>query len=312
MRIVFMGTPDFAVPCLRALLAEPDFTVCGVFTQPDKPKGRKQILTAPPVKELALENGLPVYQPATLRSEEAAQRIADLKPDVIAVAAYGKILPKAILELPPMGCVNVHGSLLPKYRGAAPIQWSVINGDAVSGVTTMQMAEGMDTGDMLLREETKIRPEETGGTLFDRLSEMGARLLVRTLRGLAAGEIHPVPQPEAEATYAPMLKKETGEIHWEKSAREIDCLVRGLNPWPVAWTTIDGKRLKVYRVCLRGETGPCGKAENKDGAFLVYCGDGALELAEIQAENGKRMSGADYLRGHPISGMLSLGEGAAE
>lgn len=311
MRIVFMGTPDFAVPCLEALFAEPDFTVCGVFTQPDKPVGRKQVLTPPPVKTLAIEHGIPVYQPETLRHGDAAETIAALQPDVIVVAAYGKILPKTVLELPPMGCVNVHGSLLPKYRGAAPIQWSVINGDAVSGVTTMQMAEGIDTGDMLLREETEIRPDETGGSLFDRLSRMGARLLVRTLRGLAAGEICPVPQEEAAASYAPMLKKETAEIRWDRPAREIDCLVRGLNPWPVAWTRIYGKRLKVYGAAVRADAGPCGMAEEKDGAFLVYCGEGALELTELQAENGKRMSGTDYLRGHPLAGRIPLG-GEAE
>ena len=312
MRVIFMGTPDFAVPCLKALLAEPDFIVCAVFTQPDKPKGRKQVLTPPPVKTLALAHGIPVYQPETLRRGDAAETIAGLHPDVIAVAAYGKLLPKAVLEIPPMGCVNVHGSLLPKYRGAAPIQWAVINGDAVSGVTTMQMAEGLDTGDMLLRETTEIRPDETGGSLFDRLSGMGAGLLVRTLRGLSDGTVHPTPQDASQATYAPMLSRETGEIHWQKTAREIDCLIRGLNPWPSAWTLLEGKRIKIYAAAVRSENGPYGTVEAVDGAFLVYCGEGALELKEIQPENGKRMSGADYLRGHPLRGRMSLVGGLRE
>ena len=230
-----MGTPDFAVPCLQSLL-DAGHEVCAVFTQPDKPKGRGYAMTPPPVKVLALAHNLPVYQPTTLRTQEAAQQIREMQPECIVVVAYGKILPKEILEIPPYGCINVHASLLPKYRGAAPIQWSVLNGDAETGVTTMYMAEGLDTGDMLLKARTAIGPEETAGELHDRLAKMGAELIVETLRAVAEGTIQRIPQGDAETCYASMLTKELGKIDWNRPARELHNLVRGLSPWPVAET----------------------------------------------------------------------------
>ena len=269
MRIVFMGTPDFAVPCLQAVLDD-GHEVCGVFTQPDKPKGRGYTLTPPPVKELALKYNLPVYQPNSLRTGEAYEILKELAPDLIAVVAYGKILPKEILDLPPMGCVNVHGSLLPKYRGAAPIQWAVLNGDKVTGVTTMFMAEGMDTGDILLTEETEIPENETSGELFDRLKDMGARLLVKTIHGLEKGELTPIPQNEAEATHAPMLSKELSAIDWNTSAWEVHNKVRGLSPWPTAHTMFRGKRMKVLETEVFPEkNGEPGKAFSEHGEFFL-------------------------------------------
>ncbi len=299
MRIVFMGTPDFAVPCLQALL-DAGHEVCGVFTQPDKPKGRGYALAPPPVKELALERGIPVYQPATLRTPEAAALVASLSPEVIIVVAYGKLLPKEILQLPPHGCINVHASLLPKYRGAAPIQWAVINGDEVTGVATMQMDEGLDTGDILLVEETKIGENETSGELFDRLRELGAQVLVETLRQLEAGTLKRRPQGNEGASYASMLSRELSVIDWSRSAQEIHNLVRGLSPWPVACSVYQGKRIKIYQTQVCGdEFGEPGQVlPGKD--FLVCCGQNtALKLMTVQYEGGKRMDGSDFLRGHP-------------
>ena len=238
MRIVFMGTPDFAVPSLQALI-DAGHDVCAVYTQPDKPQGRKQILTAPPVKTLALEHDIPVFQPNTLKNEDEQARLRELAPEVIIVVAYGKLLPKAVLDIPPHGCINVHGSLLPRWRGAAPIQWAVIAGDEMAGVTTMQMAEGLDTGDMLLTYETKVGEKETAGELFDRLAQSGAELLTQTLVKL--DEITPRPQDDAQSCYAHMLDKQMAVIDWSKSAHEIDCLIRGLNPWPIALTTLCGR-----------------------------------------------------------------------
>ncbi len=307
MKIVFMGTPDFAVPCLQALL-DAGHEVCGVFTQPDKPKGRKYTLTPPPVKELALQRGLPVYQPNTLRTGEAYEILKELAPELIVVVAYGKLLPKEILELPPMGCVNVHGSLLPKYRGAAPIQWAVLNGDKTTGVTTMYMAEGMDTGDILLKAETEIPPEETSGELFDRLKIMGAQLLIQTIDGLARHELTPIPQKEEEATHVSMLTKEISPIDWNTSAWEVHNKVRGLNPWPSAVTTFRGKGLKIHRTRPFPEkNGQPGKAFSENGEFFVYCGQGAVQLLEVQAENGKRMAGKAFLLGHPLDEAAILG-----
>ena len=243
MRIVFMGTPDFAVPSLQALI-DAGHDVCAVYTQPDKPQGRKQILTAPPVKTLALEHDIPVFQPNTLKNEDEQAHLRELAPEVIIVVAYGKLLPKAVLDIPPHGCINVHGSLLPRWRGAAPIQWAVIAGDEMAGVTTMQMAEGLDTGDMLLTYETRVGEKETAGELFDRLAQSGAELLIQTLVKL--DEITPRPQDDAQSCYAHMLDKQMAVIDWSKSAHEIDCLIRGLNPWPIALTTLSGERLKVF------------------------------------------------------------------
>lgn len=299
MRVVFMGTPDFAVPSLQILL-DHGYDVCAVYTQPDKPKGRGHKLQPPPVKELALQHQIPVFQPATLRKEEVQAEIRSWNPDVIVVVAYGKLLPKAVLDAPKLGCVNVHGSLLPQYRGAAPIQWTVLNGDKVAGVTTMFMAEGMDTGDMLLKAETPVGEEETSGQLFDRLKDLGADLLLETLQGLEVGTLTPVPQDEAQATRAPMLSKELSQVDWTKSAQQVHDLIRGLNPWPSAVSYLDGRKLKLHASRVREGSGEPGKAFAQDGALWVYCGQGALELTEIQTENGKRMDGKSYLLGHPL------------
>ena len=299
MRIVFMGTPDFAVPSLQALI-DAGHDVCAVYTQPDKPQGRKQILTAPPVKTLALEHDIPVFQPNTLKNEDEQARLRELAPEVIIVVAYGKLLPKAVLDIPPHGCINVHGSLLPRWRGAAPIQWAVIAGDEMAGVTTMQMAEGLDTGDMLLTYETKVGEKETAGELFDRLAQSGAELLTETLVKL--DEITPRPQDDAQSCYAHMLDKQMAVIDWSKSAHEIDCLIRGLNPWPIALTTLSGERLKVFaaeKANGRGEPGTVLEADPKKG-LTVACGEGALKLTEIQLVGGKRMKATDFLRGHVI------------
>ena len=299
MRVVFMGTPDFAVPSLQILL-DHGYEVCAVYTQPDKPKGRGHKLQPPPVKELALQHQIPVFQPATLRKEEVQAEIRSWNPDVIVVVAYGKLLPKAVLDAPKLGCVNVHGSLLPQYRGAAPIQWTVLNGDKVAGVTTMFMAEGMDTGDMLLKAETPVGEEETSGQLFDRLKDLGADLLLETLQGLEVGTLTPVPQDEAQATRAPMLSKELSQVDWTKSAQQVHDLIRGLNPWPSAVSSLDGRKLKLHASRVREGSGEPGKPFAQDGALWVYCGQGALELTEIQTENGKRMDGKSYLLGHPL------------
>ena len=300
MRVVFMGTPDFAVPSLQKLL-DAGFEVCAVYTQPDKPKGRGHKLQAPPVKELALQHEIPVFQPTSLRKEEVQQELQSFQPDVIVVVAYGKILPKAVLDLPRLGCINVHGSLLPKYRGAAPIQWTVINGDGIGGVTTMFMGEGLDTGDMLLKAETPVGAEETAGQLFDRLKDLGADLLLETLEKLEQGTLTPIPQNEEDATHAPMLSKELSVIDWSKPARELHNLIRGLNPWPSAYSYLDGKKLKIHASRVVEGSGEAGKAFAKDGNLLVYCGEDALELTEIQTENGKRMDGKSYLLGHPLN-----------
>lgn len=299
MRIVFMGTPDFAVPSLQALI-DAGHDVCAVYTQPDKPQGRKQILTAPPVKTLALEHDIPVFQPNTLKNEDEQARLRELAPEVIIVVAYGKLLPKAVLDIPPHGCINVHGSLLPRWRGAAPIQWAVIAGDEMAGVTTMQMAEGLDTGDMLLTYETKVGEKETAGELFDRLAQSGAELLTQTLVKL--DEITPRPQDDAQSCYAHMLDKQMAVIDWSRSAHEIDCLIRGLNPWPIALTTLSGERLKVFaaeKAAGNGEPGTVLEADPKKG-LTVACGEGALKLTEIQLVGGKRMKATDFLRGHVI------------
>ena len=307
MRIVFMGTPDFAVPSLQALI-DAGHDVCAVYTQPDKPQGRKQILTAPPVKTLALAHDIPVFQPNTLKNEDEQARLRELAPEVIIVVAYGKLLPKAVLDIPPHGCINVHGSLLPRWRGAAPIQWAVIAGDEMAGVTTMQMAEGLDTGDMLLTYETKVGEKETAGELFDRLAQSGAELLTQTLVKL--DEITPRPQDDAQSCYAHMLDKQMAVIDWSKSAHEIDCLIRGLNPWPIALTTLSGERLKVFaaeKANGNGEPGTVLEADPKKG-LTVACGEGALKLIEIQLVGGKRMKATDFLRGHVIEVGTKLGD----
>ncbi len=306
MRILFMGTPDFAVPCLRRLLAD-GHEIVGVVTQPDKPQGRKMKLTPPPVKTLALEEGLTVHQPETLKDGSLVPLLEQEKPEIIVVVAYGKLLPPYVLDYPVYGCVNVHGSLLPRWRGAAPIQWSVIAGDQYAGVTTMKMARGLDTGDMLLSWQTEIGARETAGQLFDRLAQAGAALLSETIQRL--DEITPVPQDENLSSYAPMLNKEIAIIDWLKPLQEIDCLIRGLNPWPIALTTLHGVRMKVYAAEPaegHGKPGEVLTADTKTG-LVVACGDGAVRLTEIQMVGGKRMDAKDYLRGHSIETGTILG-----
>ena len=299
MRIVFMGTPEFAVPCLQSLW-DAGYELRGVFTQPDKPKGRGYTLCPPPVKELAEKLKIPVFQPKSLRNPEAVELVRNLAPDAIVVTAYGKILPKEILEIPPLGCINVHASLLPKYRGAAPIQWAVLNGEKTSGVTTMFMAEGLDTGDMLLKSETEIGPDETAGELHDRLSQMGAELIVKTLDQLVKGELRKIPQDDSFSCYAPMLSKELSKIDWTKPAQEIHNQVRGLCPWPSAETVFQKKRLKIHSSALSNDgSGKPGTVLKKKN-LVVCCGNNtALELLVVQYEGGKRMSGKDFLLGHP-------------
>ena len=299
MRVIFMGTPDFAVPSLEKLLERQD-DICAVFTQPDKPAGRGHKLQAPPVKELAQHHGIPVYQPDSLRSEDVQAEIRALVPEVIVVAAYGKLLPKAVLDIPKFGCINVHGSLLPKYRGAAPIQWAVIHGEPIVGVTTMYMGEGMDTGDMLLKAETPLGEEETAGELFDRLKLLGAELLGETLQQLEQGTLQRIPQVESEATKAPMLTKELSRVDWNRPAQEIHDLIRGLNPWPCVSAVLDGKRLKLLSSRVKSESGTPGMLASTAEGLLVFCGTGSLLLTEIQGENGKRMSGKEYVLGHPL------------
>lgn len=303
MRIVFMGTPDFAVPSLEALLRR-GHEIAAVYTQPDKPKGRGHKLLPPPVKVLALEHNIPVCQPTTLRNAEAVETLRAFEPELIVVAAYGKILPPDVLTIPPRGCINVHGSLLPQYRGAAPIQWAVLNGDKISGVTIQRMAEGVDTGDILAKVQTEIGEDETSGELFDRLMMLGAELLIDTIDKLDT--LTPEPQDEALATHAPMLQKEMGAVDWAKPASEVHNLVRGLNPWPAAYLTLDGKRMKLWRTKIVKVNGLPGVLTVLDGEMTVYCGSDAVQLLEIQPENGKRMRGSDYLRGHPLTGDIKV------
>lgn len=308
MKIVFMGTPDFAVPCLQRII-DMGHKVTGVFTQPDKPKGRGMELAPPPVKELALKYGITVYQPEKLRDGTALEILRKLEPDLIVVVAYGRILPKEILMLPPLGCVNVHGSLLPKYRGAAPIQWSVINGDAVTGVTTMYMDEGMDTGDMILKSETAIGEDETAGELFDRLCGIGADCLEETLKLIGEGRAPRTPQDHGQATHAPMLEKKMGEIDFGKSAGELHNLIRGLSPWPGAYTKFGGKLLKIHGTKPVQQSGQPGEILDAERA-VIACGSGAIELLVVQPEGKARMSGAEFLRGRRLSKGDSLITGA--
>ena len=298
MKIVFMGTPDFAVPCFEALVKS-EYDIIGVFTNPDKKKGRGYAVSMPPIKEAALLHGLKIFQPKTLRSDESYEILKELAPDLIVVVAYGKILSKNILELPPMGCINVHGSLLPKYRGAAPIQWSIINGEEITGITTMYMNEGLDTGDMLLQEEVSIGENETSGELFDRLCKVGAELLIKTIKEIEKGSIKRVKQQDEEATYAPMLTKEISRIDWTKNARDIHNLVRGLNPWPKAFTMLDGKVLKIHKTnVLQNVIGKPGEIKSLD-PFIVCCGDdNAIKILELQFDSRKRMRSEEFFRGY--------------
>lgn len=301
MRILFMGTPDFAVPCLEILI-KAGHTLVGAVSQPDQPKGRGHKLQPPPVKACALENNIPVFQPTKLKDGSFQAVLDETKPELIVVVAYGKILPKYILDYPKYGCVNVHASLLPKYRGAAPIQWSVINGEKVTGVTTMFMAEGLDTGDMILKSETEIGAEETYGELHDRLSVMGAELLIQTVDKLENGTAEREVQKDEDSCYAPMLSKETGHIDWTKSAQEILNLIRGTNPWPMAFSLYDGVPMKLIVAAEhQGKNGKIGEILSADKkGICIACGDGAILVTEIQMQGSKRMEVASYLNGHEI------------
>lgn len=302
-----MGTPDFSVGALKAL-AENGYEIAGVVTQPDKPRGRGKASAMTPVKEAALELGLTVYQPSRVREQSFMDTVRALNPDVIVVSAFGQIIPKALLELPRYGCVNIHASLLPKYRGAAPIQWAVMDGEPVSGVTIMQMDEGLDTGDMLAKTEVPLEPDETGGSLFDKLSRAGAELLIRTLPALEQGTLTPEKQPlESPTAYARMIRKEDGRIDWNLEAEAIERRIRGLNPWPSAYTELTGKILKIWRAeVLPKESGqaPGTVTEAGKGGFCVQTGKGVLRLLEVQLEGKKRMDAQAFLRGfHAAPGM---------
>lgn len=303
MRVVFMGTPDFAAESLRAVL-DAGHEVSGVFTQPDRPKGRGMKLTPCETKQLALERGLTVYQPDSVRTEEALELMRSLAPDVLCVVAYGKILPDAMLAIPRLGAVNVHGSLLPKYRGAAPIQWSVLNGDEYAGVTTMYLAHDMDAGDIIYREATPVGEYETAGELFDRLAAMGARLLVKTLAAMEAGSAPREEQNHAEATYVGQLDKSICPIDWEAGPREIVKHICGLNPWPVATMELNGETLKVYAArytdTVTGK-GPGSVVSAGKAGLEIACGGGkSVMITELQAPGKKRMSAHDWLVGHPV------------
>ena len=302
MRIIFMGTPDFSVGTLEALV-EAGHEVCLVVTQPDKPKGRGKEMQYTPVKEAALKHGIEVYQPRRIREAECVEKLRQYNADIMVVIAFGQIIPKEILEMVPYGCVNVHASLLPKYRGAAPIQWSIIDGEAVTGVTTMQMDEGLDTGDMLLKTEVPITAEETGESLHDKLAKAGAALCVETLAKLQEGSIVPEKQGESPTAYAKMLDKKLGNIDWTKSAVEIERLVRGLNSWPSAYTYRNKKVVKIWKASVTDENsseqaGTVVKVE-KDG-FYVQTGNGLLKVLELQIPGKKRMDAGAFLRGYTI------------
>lgn len=299
MRIVFMGTPDFAVPCLQRLL-EDGHEVPAVFTQPDKPVGRHAVLTPPPVKQLALSHGIPVYQPTKMRDGTAAALLRELAPDCLVVVAYGRILPQEILDVPPRGCVNIHGSLLPRYRGAAPIQWSVIRGETVTGVTSMFMDAGMDTGDIIDTLTTPIGENETAGELFERLAPLGARLLSTTLAAIADGTVTRRPQNDAEATMAPMLEKAMGRLDLTRPAQELHNQVRGMNPWPGAFCTAGGKTLKIHETRVAAGSGVPGTLLCAD-PVTVACGEGALQLVTVQPEGKPRMAAEAWLRGARLS-----------
>ena len=312
MRIIFMGTPDFATGTLQALYDAGHKIVMAV-TQPDKPAGRGKNLQSPPVKVLAKELGIPVYQPEKVRHPEALDTLRTQKADIMVVVAFGQILPKEVLDMTPYGCINVHASLLPAWRGAAPIQWSILAGDKVTGVTTMQMDEGLDTGDMLLQKEIAIEPDETGGSLFDKLAQDGAALCVETLAQLEAGTIKPVPQGKTTTPYAKMLDKKMGRIDWSKPAAEIERLIRGLSPWPGAYTFRGDKMLKIKKAALgstpkeKKKISPGGIAAEKGRLFVCTGGKGWIEITELQPAGKRSMTADEYLRGKPAQAGEALG-----
>ena len=302
MRVIFMGTPEFAVPSLEALLTKHEVVL--VVTQPDKPKGRGKKMVPTPVKACALEHGIPVLQPEKVKEPEFVEQLRSYEPDLIAVTAFGQILSEPILEMPKYGCINVHGSLLPKYRGAAPMQWSIIDGEKVTGITTMYMAKGLDSGDMLLKAEVEITDEDTFATIHDKMAVTGANLLLDTLDQLEAGTLERIPQDHDAATYAPMITKETGHIDWSKNRQDIINLIRGLNPVPAAYTIYEEEVLKIFGAVIsdvQADDAANGEivAVVKKG-FVVKCGDGCLLITEVQARGGKRMMTDAYLRGHAM------------
>jgi methionyl-tRNA formyltransferase len=303
MKIVFMGTPDFAVPCLQTLI-DNDHQVVGVITQPDRAKGRGNILTSPPVKVLAEKYGLPVFQPERVKTPEFVEKLRQLAPEVIVVVAFGQILSQALLDIPPKGCINVHGSLLPKYRGAGPIQWSIINGDKTTGVTTMYMDKGVDTGDMILKREFDIDIKDTYETLHNKMSLVGAEVLIETLSLIEQGKAPRTPQNHEEHTNAPMLDKSTGKVDWAKSAVEVYNLIRGTYPWPGAYSSYMGKKFKIFSSEIYEENtmnAEAGKIiEIGKDYLMVSCGKGFIKIMELQFENEKRMGVEAYLRGHNL------------
>ncbi|WP_026843075.1 methionyl-tRNA formyltransferase [Citrifermentans bremense] len=308
MRIVFMGTPEFACPTLRTLIERGE-QVVAVVTQPDRPKGRGQQTLPPPVKVVAEQHGIPVLQPVKVRLPESIEEIRGLNPDLIVVIAFGQILPKALLDIPKYGCINVHASLLPRYRGAAPLNWCIINGENETGVTTMMMDVGLDTGDMLLKRSTPIGADEDTQSLHDRMSQLGAELLAETLDRLARGELVPEKQDDALTCYAPMMKKEDGLIDWSRDAQAIKNQVRGMTPWPGAYSFLDDKLLKVFRVQTASGSGAPGEilSLGRDG-IEVACGTGSLLIAELQLEGKKRLPAGDFLAGYKLQPGCTLGK----
>ena len=307
MKIIFMGTPDFAAASLEALIAS-RHEIQAVVTQPDKPKGRKGELTPSPVKVVAEEKGIKVYQPLKVRDEEFVKTLRAYNPDVIVVVAFGQIIPLSILKMPKYGCVNIHGSLLPKYRGAAPIQWAVLDGEKETGITTILMDEGIDTGDILLKKTIKIDTDETSGSLFDKLKALGAETILETLDELEKGSITPTKQGESPTAYAKMLTKAMGLIDFTRSAKELDCFVRGMDPWPSAYTLLAGKTLKLWKVRAVEKSGKAGSVIDIDKeSFTIACGEGAIEVLEVQLEGKKRMSAGDFLKGSTLNIGQELG-----
>ncbi len=315
LKVLFMGTPDFAATILEEILAA--YPVLGVVTQPDKPKGRGKEVAYSPVKELALKHDLPVYQPIKVKEPGFLEEVEKLQPDVIVVAAFGQILPKALLDIPKNGCINVHASLLPKYRGAAPIQYSVIDGEKETGITIMYMDVGLDTGDIILQDVVPISPEETGGSLFDKMAEQGAASIIAALKQIETGEARRIPQDNEKATYVKMISKEMGRLDFSKPALQLERLIRGLNPWPSAYTFLDGKNLKFWRAEAEELMGsqelkfkgyaPGTIAEVRDDALVVMTGEGLLVVKELQLEGKKRMTADAFLRGVSMIAGTKLG-----
>ena len=300
MRVVFMGTPDIAATCLKKIIAD-GFEVVAVYTQPDRPKGRGMKLVQSPVKELALQQGLSVFQPESFRDDDAVEQLRALRPDVVAVVAYGRILPQRVLDIPRLGCVNIHASILPAYRGSAPYQWAVLDGCAETGVTAQFMSKGVDEGDIIDIAKTDIGENETAGQLLDRLAVLGAALLSKVLTRFTRENVVAVPQNNAEASFAPMLDKSICPIDWSKTARQIHNQVRGLHPWPVATMELKGQRFKIHETRVLDRSGAPGEIlELTKTGLVIACGEGAVEIRQLQAEGGKRMAAPDYFRGHPL------------